>query len=129
MFTRCLKRRPDPATGKFRWLCRRSVARCKCWSRRPREIKEIKLAAPPSPREFDAESSTDQNSRCKPLKGDQKLKKHIADNVQVKAIVKKNVQIREVRSADMHEYNPEYDEEVEQVLEGKKPKRGSSYGR
>lgn len=63
------------------------------------------------------------------MKGDQKLKKHIADNVQVKAIVKKNVQIREVRSADMHEYNPEYDEEVEQVLEGKKPKRGSSYGR
>ena len=55
------------------------------------------------------------------MKGDQKLKKHIADNIQVKAIVKKNVQIREARTADMHEYNPEYDEEVEQVLEGKKP--------
>lgn len=76
-------------TGKFRWVCRRSVARCKCWNRRPREVKEIKLAAP-SPLEFDAESSTDQNSRRKALKEDQKLKKHNADNFPVKAIVKKS---------------------------------------
>jgi len=89
LFTRCLKRRPDPVTGKFRWVCRRSVARCKCWNRRPREVKEIKQAAP-SPQEFDAESSTDQNSRRKPLKEDQKLKNHNADNIPVKATFKKN---------------------------------------
>ena len=63
------------------------------------------------------------------MKPDQKMKKHISDDVPVKAMVKKNGKIREAIPSNIHEYDPEYVEEVENALEGKKPKKGSNYGR
>jgi hypothetical protein len=63
------------------------------------------------------------------LKPDQKSKKYVNDDVPVKAMVKKNGKIREAISINNHEYDPEYVEEVENALEGKKPKKGSKNGR
>jgi hypothetical protein len=63
------------------------------------------------------------------LKPDQKSKKYVNDDVPVKAMVKKNGKIREAISINIHEYDPEYAVEVEQVLEGKNPKKGSNHGR
>lgn len=63
------------------------------------------------------------------MKADQKMKKHISDDVPVKGMGKKNGQKREAISTNIHEYDPEYAEEVEKALEGKKSKKGSNNGR
>ena len=53
----------------------------------------------------------------------------MTDDVPVKAMSKKNGSIREALPTNIHEYDPEYAEEVEQVLEGKNSKKGSNNGR
>ncbi len=59
LFTRCLKRRPDPETGIFEWKCRRATFKCKCFRRKARELKEPKEEPIP-------EDEEDQSSRRMP---------------------------------------------------------------
>ena len=108
LFTRCLKRRPDPETGKFRWVCRKSVARCKCWNRPPREIKEI---SPPTKKDENPVEAAEVSTR-KPLKATS----HAVKGLPVKGKGKR----QDPTPPPQVDEEYEYDEEVEQVLEGKK---------